>query len=197
MILANIIADFAMSGASKLVLVSGDFSYYWLLNQLPLISIGIMWYYFENECNNLEIKKSALNLTSIITLVYLLSLIYGRDLILEHVAFGAFLFGFTYALFARAHAAFDWLVPLGSYSYGMYLFHSILLRLFDLMLRDSDFQNDSIIFFLGYYLLLISLSLIASILINILVEKPFMGFIRKTFSSQALGIGSSSISIKK
>lgn len=69
---------------------------------------------------------------------------------------------------------FKWLKPLGNMSYGIYLFHVCIMRIFDFYFLKFHLNNTKIEYFIAYYITLILISFGISKLINKLIEKPFV-----------------------
>lgn len=157
------------------------FFYYWFPNQLPVLAIGIAFYFFQRGEIDASKKKSVGVFLFVVSACLLLSLFFFTTPLQVHVRYGLFLFVFVYVLFNNSGKWFDWLMVLGDYSYGIYLYHFCLLTVFDCFVNWFDINRTSVPVFICSYVLLVALSLVISKLANVLVEKPFFNFMKRKF----------------
>ena len=155
------------------------FFYFWFPRQLPVLAIGIMFYHFQKYPFG-DSKKSIRTLAFVVSVCLLLSFFYTTPMEL-HVRYGLFLLVFVYTLFNYSGKWFNWLKVLGDNSYGIYLYHVCLITVFDTIVRRYDINSVSVTNFVGYYILLILISLLISIIANMVFEKPFFRFMRRKF----------------
>lgn len=159
---------------------SGEwFLYGWFPHQLPVFALGIVFYYFSKAASIRNEKKSILVFLFVVAVGFLMSMCTRFSPMEIHIRYGILLLLFTYILFTPRWKCFDWLKPLGNHSYGIYLFHICLLKLFSVATYRLDLNQNSIVVFIIYYILLVVLSLLVSFPVNKFIEKPFIHLINK------------------
>lgn len=164
----------------KIGIYDGWYFYFWFPHQFPLLALGIVFYFFQKE--SLEnIKNSICTFLFIIALGVLLEKSW-KPVFETHVEYGILLLIFTYTLFSKVETGkiFDWLKVLGDNSYGIYLYHGCLLPIICKLIENYGFSESSYNFIICYLLLLV-LSLLCSKVTNIILEKPFYGFMKRKF----------------
>lgn len=157
------------------------FFYGWFPHQLPTFAIGIVFYYFTKASSLRSERNSIMVLLFVVAIGFLMSMCTIFSPMEIHIQYGIILLSFTYILFTQRWKCFDWLKPLGNYSYGIYLFHICLLKLFSVATYRLGLSQNSIAVFLSYFILLVALSLLVAFLANKFIEKPFVHLINKRF----------------
>lgn len=155
------------------VLSDDWFFYGWLPRQLPVFALGIVLYYFMMTDSFLNIGKSILVFTFVISSGFLISMVAFTSPIELHVRYGILLTCLCFILFKQPWKFFGFLKPFGKYSLGIYLFHGCLITIFNAIGNSLQINRSSIPVLFLYYICLVLVSFSVSILVNKLVEKPF------------------------
>ncbi len=165
---------------------TNDFFYYgWFPAQLPVMSLGIVFYYLLKTVPSQSNHKAIKKLGIIISICLLLSLCAGMQVMQFHITIGILLLILSYSAFNNQRRIFNWLIPLGRNCYGIYLFHGcfVYMNIIPAVSTRFGIDTSSLIFFFIYYILLVFLSMICSQLANKYIEKPFF-----KFTNRKLGI---------
>lgn len=164
----------------NLVLVSfcGVFSddwffYGWLPRQLPVFALGIVLYYFMSAESIKDIGKSLSVFAFVVSSGFLISLVAFTSPIELHVRFGILLTCFCFILFNQPWKFFNFLKPFGKNSLGIYLFHGCLIKIFNVIGHRLQINRSSLLAFFLYFICLVLVSFLVSLLVNRHVEKPF------------------------
>ncbi len=157
----------------------GEFFYYWLPRQLPLLALGIAFYTFERDGFRQE-RKACFVCLCFISFGFLLSKCY-MDILEIHVQYGILLFLFCYTLFNTVSGkCFRCLEILGDNSYAIYLYHVCLLPAVANIVRSLRLRNAYFDFLCCYAILLLFSFLLAR-LVNRMLERPFFAYMRVRF----------------
>ena len=156
----------------------GSYLYGWLPRQLPVLSLGIVFYYFSKK----ESQKAVSLFAIIVSICLCLSICTSFKIMETHVTAGLLLYLITSLAFNRSNRWTNWLKPLGEYSYGVYLFHGcLLLKTFRVVSNRIGIDKSSLGTFFIYFFLLFGISMIISYLVNRYIEKPLFRFTKKKF----------------
>lgn len=148
--------------------------------QLPVIALGIVFYFFRK--GDVLYLSNPVKMFSIITAISLLLTFCASITIMEfHVFMGLLLLILSFSMFNNSWKHFNGLKTLGKYSYGIYLFHGCLIKIFNVIGHRIGIDTSSLIIFLSYYILLVFLSLLCAMLVNKYIEKPFLSYTSKRF----------------
>lgn len=156
----------------------GSYLYGWLPRQLPVLSLGIVFYYFSRK----DSQKAMSWFSIIVSICLCLSICTGFRIMETHVTIGLLLYIIVSLAFNNSNRWINWLKPIGDYSYGIYLFHGcLLLKAFRVVSNRIGIDKTSLGTFFIYFLLLFVVSMICSYLVNRFIEKPFFRFTKEKF----------------
>ena len=151
----------------------------WFPLQLPVLSLGIVFYYFFKKDESKTSAKAESLFWSISSTCILLSICTSVKILPIHVAAGLLLSVISFYLLNRSGISAVWLKYLGEYSYGIYLFHGCLRAPFRFLFNMLDINRSSIITLLVYFVLILITSLVCAIIVNKYIERPFFRFTRE------------------
>lgn len=156
----------------------GSYLYGWLPRQLPVISLGFVFYYLSIK----ESKKAASLFAIIVSICLCFSICTSFKIMETHVTAGLLLYVITSVAFNHSSKWINWLRPIGEYSYGVYLFHGcLLLKAFRVVSNRIGIDYSSLGMFFVYFFLLFVISMIISFLVNRYIEKPLFRFTKEKF----------------
>jgi Predicted acyltransferases len=164
--------------------ITNDYFYFWFPSQLPVLALGIVCYYFEKEivgCNLMGGGGIIQTFLFCLSFYVLFRMCFGINLMKDHVQYGFWLIILTYTLFNNSGKLFNCLKILGDNSYGIYLYHMCLLKIFNFFVRKFDINTHSLGIFICYYILLLLLSLLCAKTANVIFEKPFFKLMKNKF----------------
>jgi len=160
---------------------TGWYYYFWFPRQFPVMTIGIVFYFLEKNKGNEKTKFSLYTFLFLIVFGMLLSKC-GNNFLEGFIQYGILFLIFTYLLFNKFDVGnvFKRLKTLGDNSYGIYLFHGCLLPYVSGGVSKIGLSSNFINFAICYVCVLF-LALGLARIVNILVEKPFFGFVKSKF----------------
>ena len=161
--------------------VSDDdwFFYGWFPHQFPLFAIGIILFYITQVKALKDVKRPLMVFLFVVVVGFLLSLCTTVSPVETHIQYGILLLLFSFILFSQPWRWLGWLNPLGNYSYGIYLFHICLLKLFRVAIYRLNICETSVWTFIACYILMVVLSLLLAKVVNTCIEKPFSNFTKE------------------
>ena len=161
--------------------MSDDWFFYgWLPRQLPAFALGIITFHISKADSYRKIRKSIMSLIFVLSTGFLLSLCAFTSPLEPHIQYGVLLLVFSHILFSRPWKCLNWIKSIGDQSYGIYLFHGCLIWVINTIAERGHWEyNESILKLLIYYIVLIISSYIASLVINHVVEKPFIKLLNR------------------
>jgi|ERR1035437_2111644 peptidoglycan/LPS O-acetylase OafA/YrhL len=151
---------------------SGGFYYFWLIHQMPSLSFGIIVYFFSD----LEDRSGIAILALVLSIYSLLNLTFPDSPYIFQINFryGFCLLIFSYASHLVLGRGMLFLSTLGSFSYGIYLFHPVFLDLFEKALSQLTINRSSVALFSVYSAALLICSYLFSFYFNKFIEKPIL-----------------------
>ena len=168
---------FKLNPVDSNVKINNDYLYWYLPNQLPCFAIGILFYFILEDVK-LEIKN-----TMVIGLLVLLgSILCIVDQLFIGLNFFSWDFLFSLGFFVLAIGLSNNKIPFlvnkfsivcGKYSYSMYIIHFIVLFWIDELGINFYFIHNSTIFhFVVYYLIVIAITTLLSMITYKVIEVP-------------------------
>lgn len=158
--------------------IQNDYYYFWFPNQFPVMMLGVIYYSFEKESFVMQ-KNTLCFFLSIISFCFLLSMSFFTTPMAIHVRYGLLIFIFTLCIFSHSNNLFYGLKVLGDNSYGIYLIHWQLIPFGKNILEKYSINQKSILNYFIFYLLILVISLLISIILRVFVERPFIKLMKK------------------
>lgn len=184
------ITTFALNNVHNVTdfyIYDGYFTVFWLFTQLPVLILGIVLFFIVKSdcCYKLKNKKIFSLVLLITSLILLINQVDNKNIIggLNNIT----LFGIWFVFLIISLVIYDNKIIdnaifkfIGKYSYPLYLYHYIVIMLYD-KISISVSSSYSIAWFIKYVFVIVA-TLGISILLVRFIEKPLVNLLKKLFT---------------